>query len=136
MTDASHTAAAFLAAYNGHDADAAAALYAPDGRHVEVAQGQTREGRAAIHAGLGDFLASFPDAHWEPDAVIAADDGVAIPYVLTGSLQAPLGPFAAQGQRVEFRGVHVLRVSDGEIVESCDYWDSGTFGRQMRAAQG
>lgn len=120
------------AAYNAHDAEAAAALYAEDGSHHEVAQGRRAAGPEAIGEGLAHFLACFPDARWEPVRRIADGDAVAVPYRLTGTLGAPLGPFRELGARLELEGVHVVEVADGRIRASADYWDASTFARQMR----
>jgi steroid delta-isomerase-like uncharacterized protein len=125
-------AKAWCDAYNAHDVERVASLYAPAGRHVEVAQGRAAEGREAIRQGLDVFLAAFPDAHWAPDGVIATATGAAIAYTLTGSLQRRLGPFAGHGQALELCGVHFLQLSGAAIVESRDYWDAATFARQMR----
>jgi predicted ester cyclase len=130
--DGERLARALHAAYNAHDAGAAAALYAAEGRHVEIATGGARSGPAAIAAGLAGLLAAFPDAHWEAAAFIASGDRVAVPYLLTGTLQTPFGPFEPAGQQLALAGVHVVRAGDGAIVACDDYWDAGTFGRQMR----
>jgi steroid delta-isomerase-like uncharacterized protein len=128
----SAVAKAWCDAYNAHDVERIASLYAASGQHVEIAQGRAVQGRQAIRQGLDDFLAAFPDAHWAQDEVIATATGAAIAYTLTGSLHRQLGPFGAHGQRLELRGMHLLRLSGTEIVESRDYWDSATFARQMR----
>lgn len=120
-------------AYNAQDAAAAAELYAPDGRHVEIATGGERTGPDAIREGLEGFLRSFPDAHWAPQERIVAGSAAAVTYVLTGTLQAKLGPFEPAGQRLELRGVHLVRERDGAIAACEDYWDAGSFGRQMKA---
>ncbi len=121
------------AAYNRHDPAAAAALYAPDGRHVEIAQGSERTGPDAIREGLEHFLRAFPDVRWEERLRIASGERAAVAYVLTGTLQGRLGPFEPSGQRLELRGVHVVAASAGAIALCEDYWDAGTFGRQMKA---
>ena len=126
-------AKALYEAYNRHVPGEAAALYAPDGRHEEVAQGQARQGREAIAEGLRRFFEAFPDARWEEKEVIDGGDAVALTYVLTGTLRADLGPVRARGQRLELQGVHVLRVSDGLLERTEDYWDMATFRRQMDA---
>jgi predicted ester cyclase len=132
--DGEALARALHAAYNAHDPEAAAALYAADGRHVEIATGGGRSGPAAIGAGLAGLLAAFPDAHWEAAAFIASGDLVAVPYLLTGTLQAPFGPFEPVGQRLALAGVHVVHARDGAIAVCDDYWDAGTFSRQLRPA--
>jgi steroid delta-isomerase-like uncharacterized protein len=132
-SDAAAVVAAFYAAYNRQDAGAAAALYAEDGAHAEVATGIARVGRDEIEDGLAAFLAAFPDATWETEEPFVRNGGVAVPYTLRGTLRGPLGPFEPAKQRLEIRGVHVLEVRDGAIVRSDDYWDGSTFARQMRA---
>jgi steroid delta-isomerase-like uncharacterized protein len=133
-SDPAATIAAFYAAYNRGDADAAAALYAPDGRHVETAQGRVATGREDVASGLRHFLESFPDAHWEPERTIVDDDHAAVPYVLTGTLTKRLGPFEPAGQVLELRGVHLFALTGSAIQATEDIWDSGTFARQMRNA--
>lgn len=125
---------ALYEAYNAHDADAAAGLYADDGRHAEVALGNERVGAAAIADGLAGFLRAFPDARWEERARIASGSRAAVTYRLTGTLKAPFGPFEPAGQRLELSGVHVLEESEGSIAVCEDFWDAATFHRQMRGA--
>jgi ketosteroid isomerase-like protein len=129
---AGDTVATLYAAYNAGDADRAASLYAPSGRHVEVATAAERTGRRAIADGLGGLLEAFPDAHWREQTRIVSGDRAAVTYVLTGTLQSRFGPFEPSGQRLELRGVHVVQLGrDG--IELCeDFWDAATFGRQMR----
>jgi steroid delta-isomerase-like uncharacterized protein len=125
--------AALYAAYDARDPEAAAALYAEDGCHREIASGSERTGRDAIRDGFAGFLAAFPDARWGRRSVIVGDGEAAVTYVLTGTLHGHLGPFEPSGQRLELRGVHVIRAPDGLIKRCEDYWDAGSFGRQMRS---
>ncbi|MBM7518624.1 ester cyclase [Nocardioides nitrophenolicus] len=125
---------ALYRAYNGHDADAAASLYTAGGHHEDVATQRVQRSPEAIAVGLRGFLDAFPDAHWRCLGV-ASDHGVVFgQYVLTGTLQGALGGLPAHGQRLELRGVHVLRTRDGQIEQSEDYWDLATFQRQMKTA--
>lgn len=133
MTAAAELAGELYAAYDARDAAAAGALYAPDGRHVEIATAGERVGPEAIRDGLAGFLEAFPDARWERRALIADGDRAAIRYVLTGTLRARLGPFEPAGQRLELAGVHLLQAAGGRIALCEDFWDAATFGRQMKA---
>ena len=123
---------AFYAAYDARDPAAAAALYAEDGEHREVAQGSVRSGRAQIASGLERFLEAFPDARWRVRSSLVEPRRAAVAYELTGTLNAQLGPFEPRGQRLELRGVHLFELGDGLVRVSEDYWDSGSFARQMR----
>jgi steroid delta-isomerase-like uncharacterized protein len=120
------------AAYNAHDATAAALLYANNGQHVDVAIGKPKTGGGTIAEGLEAFLAAFPDAHWAVESTADNEDGRAFGrYVLTGTLQQDMSSFTARGQRLELAGVHVLEYLEGRITKSEDYWDAATFSRQM-----
>lgn len=123
---------AYLAAHNTHDSARVGELYAPDGTHVEVATGHSRTGGVAISDGLAGFLRAFPDASWTHEAPLIEGDRAAVTYTLRGTLQAPLGPFAPSGQSLDLPGVFVLELSAEGIERSADYWDSSTFGRQMK----
>lgn len=127
-------AAKLYEAYNRQDADAAGRLYAADATHEDIAQGRPKNGATVIAEGLGKFFGWFPDAHWEPECQIGAGDGdgpVSVPYLLSATLQSAMGPIAAQGQKITLRGIHVLHLKDGLIQRSEDYWDAGTFQRQL-----
>ncbi len=132
--DVGAVVSALYEAYNAHDADAAGSLYAPDGRHAEMATGQERIGAAAIGEGLTGLLEAFPDARWQERTRIVGGDRAAVTYVLTGTLKARFGPFAPAGQHLELHGAHVLEVGPDGIEVCEDYWDASTFGRQMRPA--
>jgi steroid delta-isomerase-like uncharacterized protein len=123
-----------MAAYNRGAPHEAAALYAEEGRHEDVAMGRPNLGREAIGCGLTGFLTSFPDAHWSVELVVGDQERAAAAYELTGTLQADLGPFSATGQRLRLAGLMLVSVVDGIILSSRDYWDSGTLGQQLRAA--
>lgn len=119
--------AQFYEAYNRRDPAAVARLYDTDATHEEIAQGTTRRGAEAIAEGLRRFFTWFPDARWEPRSRIVDPDGrVAVTYLLTATLQAPLGTIVAAGQQLSIRGVHVLHLSGDAIRRSEDYWDSTT----------
>lgn len=118
-------------AYNRHDADAAAALYSPEGTHEDIAIGRPARGREAVAEGLRRFFAAFPDARWTATDQLEENGRAFSRYVLTGTLQQDMGPFRAGGQQLELPGVHVLETASGRIERSQDFWDASTFQRQM-----
>lgn len=120
------------AAYNSHDLDAVGALYMPNGSHTDVSQDRTQVGPADITAGLQHFFRWFPDAKWTPSLYISDPHGsVAVPYTLTATLQAPMGPILARGQSISIRGVHIVHSTAQLILSTEDYWDTATFQRQI-----
>lgn len=77
-------------------------------------QGQGAAGFRKFWTELGT---GFPDAHIEPQTLVADDEQVAIAYTLTGSHEGEFLGVPATGKRIEARGIQVGRFSDGMIVE-------------------
>ena len=75
--------------------------------------------------GVKDFVAlnlrRFPDLHYMLDALIAEGDLVAAVWTAAGTNTGDLShrnrpPLAPTGRRVEWRGVTVFRLAEGQIV--------------------
>lgn len=124
---------AFYAAYNRHDAEAAAALYTEGGRHVEGASGKAREGREALAAGLKGFFGMLDGLRFEELRRISSGPNVLVDYVMHGVMSRDLGPMKATGQQIALPGVHHFRLAGEQIAETVDYWDPAEFGRQVAA---
>jgi len=128
----SEVAQALLTAYNEHDLAAVAACYREDGTHVDVASGRPEVGPDAIAAGLAFLLAAFPDAVWHGEGAVEQGEVTAVRYRLTGTLQGAFGGFEPHGQALELPGVLWIEGAAEGIARSVDFWDSGSFTRQMR----
>jgi steroid delta-isomerase-like uncharacterized protein len=124
---------ALVEAYNRHAVEELIDLYDPEGVHEDVAGQRRKEGPVAISTGLGRFLHAVPDAHWALERVVGSGNGAVAPYVFQGTLREPLGDVEPRGQVIRLDAVLVVSVRDGLITRSRDYWDSGTFARQLRA---
>jgi steroid delta-isomerase-like uncharacterized protein len=129
--EASRLLVDLFAAYNAHDPSAAAALYAAEATHEDVALGHPKHGPTDIAAGLAYFLTRFPDAQWTLLGHVGGPSSSVGWYRLTGTLQADFGPIQAQGQPLDLRGVQVLTHDGGRITRTDDYWDMQTFQREM-----
>ncbi|MDQ0511836.1 nuclear transport factor 2 family protein [Ancylobacter amanitiformis] len=122
---------AFYAAYNGHDAAAAAALYAGDGWHEEAHDGTRRQGREALQTGLDRFFGFVTQAHWQPRERIDAGAHVAVVYTLTGTLGVDIKGLPTRGRPITLKGVHLFDLADGVLRGTRDYWDPAAFQRQI-----
>lgn len=122
---------ALFQAYDAHDLDRVGTLYAADATHVDIAAGRPKQGRAGIVDGLASFFTGFPDARWAVSASATGGGRAFGQYLLTGTLQRDLWSFNAFGQQLKLGGVIVLHCTNGLISRSEDYWDAGTFRRQM-----
>ncbi len=125
-------AKALFEAYNKHDLAAVATCYRDDATHVDITSGRPKVGPDAIAGGVGYLLAAFPDAVWHVEAAVKEGDVTALRYLLTGTLQGTFGGFEPHGQSLELPGVLWLELSAGVIARSVDFWDSGSFTKQMQ----
>lgn len=119
----------FYRAYASRDAQDAASLYHPDGRHDEVAMGKSREGRAALAEGLAGFWRMLPDVSWDRRGYIRAGNSVAVPYHMTGTF-TPRGEDTTP-RRIALDGLHLFEIRDGLLVGTKDMWDLDLFKAQM-----
>ena len=117
----------YLDALNAADADAVIACVAEDfvNEHTAIG-GRNRYGRDEYRTALTGFLADFAELRYQPEALIADGDRVAVPYRLSFR-HRPSGDAP-----VEVRGVFVFRINDQALIaHRVDYWDSGEVDRQL-----
>ena len=125
---------AYLAAWNAHDADAAAAFMADDVTYLDVTAGEPQKGRdAARDKVIKLFVTAAPDLTWkmrgEP---IENADGIAFEWTFGGTNTGAWGPDTpATGKPFSFNGVTFMRVKDGKIVTQSDYYDGLGFQKQL-----
>jgi steroid delta-isomerase-like uncharacterized protein len=113
-------AEAYFAAFNAGDAEALGALLSADYRHHGALV--TDQDRTLHQERLRTNRTAFPDGRYELADVFAQGDLVAVRHLFTGTLQAPYAGVEPSGQPVAVRGVHIHRVTCGQIVET---WNSG-----------
>ena len=63
------------------------------------------------------LLAQFPDLRFVIEAVVAADDIIAVRVFGTGTNLGPIGPIPATGRSFASRSSHWFRVRDGRLAE-------------------
>ncbi|MBX9919722.1 nuclear transport factor 2 family protein [Mycolicibacter arupensis] len=124
-------AAKLFDAYNAHRPDDVAALYAPACVHRDVAMGAHHTAPEHIAAGIATLFTALPDVHWTTGPALVDGNRAAVPYELTGHLDARLGPYIPNGQSLRLSGVQLVEVESGAIVATTDYWDGGALHRQL-----
>jgi steroid delta-isomerase-like uncharacterized protein len=125
MGDALQVARENVDAFNAHDEARLRATYADD--VVQDVPGDRIEGGDRATAYVAMWLRAFPDARQTIVKELASGDWVVQEFTVAGThtetLAAPDGEVPATNRPVTTRGVQVLRVQGGRIVEEHVYFD-------------
>ncbi|MBX3024109.1 SgcJ/EcaC family oxidoreductase [bacterium] len=116
---------ATYAAWNAHDPDAVAAVFAEDAVVREVGTGQEARGRAAVRARAAALLTAFPDLTLERVELLIDGDRHADRWVLRGTHRGELLGIPPTGRRVRIDGATFTRLgADGLVVEDLHFADT------------
>jgi ketosteroid isomerase-like protein len=104
----------FNEAFNRHDVDAVMAAMTDDCifESTSPPDGDRFVGQASVRAVWEGFFASTPSAHFAAEEQFAAGDRCVVRWLYT---------WEESGERRHLRGVDVLKVRDGKLVEKLAY---------------
>ena len=123
------------AAWNAHDADAVAAVFAEDAVVREVGSPQEARGRAAVRARAAALLTAFPDFHLERLELVIDGARHADRWVMTATHRGELFGLPPTGRRVRIEGATFTRLGpDGLVVEDVHFTDLAGLLAQLGAA--
>jgi steroid delta-isomerase-like uncharacterized protein len=123
------------AAWNAHDPDAVAAVFAEDATAREAGNDAVMRGRGAIRERAAALIAAFPDFHLERVVLVIDGDRHADRWVMTGTHQGPLFGIPATGRRVRVEGATFTRLGpDGLVVEDVHLSDQAGLLAQLGVA--
>lgn len=88
-------------------------------------------GRHDFRAFLEEWLAAYPDAHIETQAMIAEGDRVAVENVLTATFRQPFRGTAPTGRPFTVREGVFFELADGKIRRARIYLDQKTTEQQL-----
>lgn len=99
--------------------------------YEDKAAGLTMRGRPE----LGDFFdlirKALPDFKVFSDLISLGEHGGTIQWHMTGTHEGELFGHGASHKTINVDGCCVIRIKDGEIVKSTDYYDMKTLYRQL-----
>jgi len=124
----------FEQVWNNGDESAIDRLMAPDAiaHGLPGGDGSPLRGPAAFKPFFRTFRSAFPDIHIEILRTVTEGDLVCAHCHVTGTHSgADLG-VAATGQRVEFSGMTIGRIENGQIHEGWNSFDFMTMFQQVR----
>jgi steroid delta-isomerase-like uncharacterized protein len=105
----------YLNAFNERDRDALSTVLAED--VVEHGAHERLHGFEEIAEFLDAHFETFPDYSGTADAVIAEDDTVTVRYTVRGTHTGEYQNVEPTGRTVEWTGMAMYRVDNGEIAE-------------------
>ena len=110
------------AAWNAHDADAVAAVFAPDAVVWEAGGLEQARGRAAIRERAAALLRAFPNFRLERLALVIDGDRHADRWVMTGTHAGDLFGLPPTGRRVRVEGATFTRLdAAGFVIEDVHF---------------
>jgi steroid delta-isomerase-like uncharacterized protein len=125
---------ATFAAWNAHDPEAVAVIFATDATIRDVGTPDVLHGRAAIRERAADLIAAFPDFRLRQLDLIVGEDANADRWEATGTHGGPFLGLEATGNQISVEGATFSRFdSKGLVVEDVNFWDIGALMAQLEA---
>jgi steroid delta-isomerase-like uncharacterized protein len=119
-------------AWNAHDPDAVAAVFAVDAAIRDVGSPDLLRGRDAIRARAADLLVAFPDFRLRQLDLIVGEDANADRWEATGTHSGPFLGMEATGNAIRVEGATFSRFdADGLVIEDVNFWDVGALLAQL-----
>jgi steroid delta-isomerase-like uncharacterized protein len=123
---------ATYAAWNAHDPDAVAAVFATDAELVDVMANEMVRGRDAIRDRAAQILAGFPDFHLERRALLIDGAANADHWLMTGTHTGEYAGLPPTNRTVQVRGSTFSEFADdGLVTRDTHFIDIGALLRQL-----
>jgi steroid delta-isomerase-like uncharacterized protein len=123
---------ATYAAWNAHDPDAVAAVFAVNAVLREAGSGIEHHGRAAIRERAAMLLAAFPDFRLEKIVLLVDGRRHADRWVMTGTHSGELFGIEATGRTVRVEGSTFTTLDDdGLVIEDVHFTDGAALAAQL-----
>lgn len=132
--DAGAVGRAYFAAVAERDAEAMAALWAPDG--IDELHGLVAlHGPDEVREWFANTFRAVPDLRMEVLDLVADGEKVAVRWQMTGTFtgEARFEGLLANGAAIEITGCDVLTVREGRIVRNDAYLNGAQMARQLGA---
>jgi len=123
-----------------NDVGKLADLYADNAVLISIPWNTTFRGRNGILDFVRAFKTAFPDLKLNLTHQVAEDDFVVTEYVARGTHKgvfvSPMGDISPTNRNIEIPVCEVVQFKDGKMVTCRQYWDTGTFARQLGLESG
>ena len=121
-------------AFNAHDPEAFAELYAPDVIFRDIATAVPAHGRPVVREWVETYFRAFHDAKMEAKVVACDGDVLVYEWRATGTHDEEFMGLPATGRFMEVDGCSIANVgADGLVHAEKNYWDVAGMLQQMGA---
>ncbi len=121
-------------AFNAHDPERFAALYAEDVIFRDIATAVPAHGRPVVREWVETYFRAFHDARMESRVVACDGDVLVYEWRATGTHDGDFMGFPATGRQMEVDGCSIAHVGeDGLVRAEKNYWDVAGMLQQMGA---
>jgi predicted ester cyclase len=110
-----------------HDAEAAAATYAPHGYYHQVPLGLLLEGRDAVAAGYASSFAAFPDSEMSNEGEVVEGNHYVHWGRFRGTLTGSWLGLPPTNRRLDMPFAAVIEVREGRMIGEALYYDLDTL---------
>lgn len=121
----------WVAAYNSHDSEVAAALYDEHVTNVQLPWGKSIKGREAMRDTYGKVFQAFPDIALEVENLVSEGSWVAIEWCFSGTMRGAFAGHSPTNRSFFMRGCEVFQIIGGTIRTQHGYWDRATMFDQL-----
>jgi steroid delta-isomerase-like uncharacterized protein len=125
---------AYLAAWNAHDPEEAAAFLDENVKYYDASVGTAQNGREAAKKNvIESFMKAVPNSKWEPvGEPVVQGNTVAFEWKYSGTNTGDWSDGTkATGKSFNFTGMSVFRFHNEKIVYQGDYYDALGFFQQL-----
>jgi steroid delta-isomerase-like uncharacterized protein len=118
-------------AWSSHDPERVLALFTDDCVFEDVTFGVVIRGKEELRSFANGAFAAVPDIKFELTSRLAAGQGAAIEWVMSGTHKGDFPGMPATGKRISVRGSSIFELEAVKIRRESDYWDAATFMKQV-----
>jgi steroid delta-isomerase-like uncharacterized protein len=124
--------AAYLDAWNSHDAGRVAAFMAENATYEDLALGRLHKGRDEIQGFIAEAEQFSADYRFVSVSAQASADQYALEWEMVGTNTGAAGPLPATNKPYRVRGCSIGRLdAEGKITENRDYWNLADYLSQV-----
>ena len=128
-----HVLEQWAAAWSSNDVEKVLPLFTDNVVYEDVTFGAVNNGKKALRDFATTTFAAFQDLKVELKSGIVASDGKsgAMEWTWRGRQTKDFPGLPATNKAFEVRGVTIVEFVDGQISRNSDYWDLGTYMKQV-----